>query len=100
MISKNTVIKMGNRLGFEVVKISSANPFPEYERIIKERIQAGFDPDELMGHEQILEQAEIFAYPANSLRNAKSIISMALLLYSGLSRSYETGGTSRSTFKG
>jgi len=68
-------------LGFEVVRFSSADPFPEYEKTVKDRIQAGLYPTELMSHEKILENVETYADPSNSLSGAKSIISMAFCYF-------------------
>jgi len=81
MISKEKVTRLGNRLGFEVVRISSAAPFPEYEKAVKERIREEFYPTELISYEKILERVEIYADPSNSLVGAKSIISMAFCYF-------------------
>ena len=81
MISKEEVTRLGNQLGFEVVRFGSADPFPEYEQAVKKRIREDLYPPELMSYEKILEKAEIYANPSNSLPGAKSIISMAFCYY-------------------
>lgn len=81
MISKETVGKLGNELGFEIVRMCSADPFIEYGKTIKERIRVGLYPDELISHEQILKNVEAFADPSNSFPEAETIISMAFCYY-------------------
>jgi len=77
MIAKERVIELGNRLGFEIVRICSADPFTDYEQIVKQRVRMGFYPEELVSHEKVLKNVETYADPSNSLSEAKSIISMA-----------------------
>ncbi|MFX0115678.1 MAG: tRNA epoxyqueuosine(34) reductase QueG [Candidatus Hodarchaeota archaeon] len=76
-------MKLGKSLGFEIVKICSADPFDEYEKIVKERISAKLYPEELIPYEEILRNVEIFADPSNSLSEAKSIISVAFHYFDG-----------------
>lgn len=77
MLTKEDVTRLGNQLGFEIVRISSADPFTDYEKTVRERIRARLYPEELITYEKILENFEIYADPSNSLPGAKSIISMA-----------------------
>ena len=81
MISKKDVTKRGNQLGFEVVRIGSADPFSEYETRVKERIRSNIFPKEFMSYEKILEDVDYYVDPSNSLSGAKSIISMAFCYY-------------------
>ncbi len=81
MVSKETVVKLGNRLGFEIVRMCSADPFTEYEKTVKERFKSGLYPKEVVSHEKILENVETFTDPCNSLPEAKTIISMAFYYY-------------------
>jgi epoxyqueuosine reductase len=77
MVAKEEVIRLGNRLGFELVRTCSANPFTNYEETVKERIRTGLYPEDLIPNEEILKNVEIYADPSNSLPEAKAIISMA-----------------------
>lgn len=77
MLSKEAVIRLGNQLGFEIVRICSADPFTDYEKTVRERIKVGLYPKELISYEKILKNFEIYTDPSNSLPGAKSIISLA-----------------------
>ena len=81
MVSKEEVVELGNRLGFEIVRMCPADPFTDYEKTLKERIRVGLYPEDLISHKKILKQVEIYADPTNSLPEAKSIISMAFCYY-------------------
>ncbi len=81
IINKEEIIKIGNRFGFEIVKICSPKQFTDYEKIVKERIRAGLYPEELISYEEILKDVETYANPYNSLPDAKSIICMAFCYY-------------------
>lgn len=81
MVTKEEVVKLGNRLGFEIVRTCSADPFTNYEETVRERIKIGLYPKELISYEKILKNVEIYADPSNSLPEAKTIISMAFYYY-------------------
>lgn len=81
MLSREEVVKFGNKLGFESVGMCSAEPFTDYKKTVKERIRAGLYPKDLMSYEKILENVETYADPSNSLPNAKTIISMTFCYY-------------------
>lgn len=80
-MSKQEVIRLGNKLGFEIVKICSADQFTDYERTVKARIKMKLYPADLVSHEKVLKNVETYADPSNSLPEAKSIISMAFCYY-------------------
>jgi epoxyqueuosine reductase len=81
MVSKEEVVRLGNRLGFEIVRVCSADPFTNYEETVKERIKGGLYPKDLVSHEEVLKNIETYADPSNSLSEAKTIISMAFCYY-------------------
>jgi epoxyqueuosine reductase len=81
MVSKEQVVKLGNRLGFEIVRTCSADPFRDYENAVRERIRIGLYPEELRAREEILKDVEVYADPASSLKEAKTIISMGFCYY-------------------
>jgi len=83
MMLKEKIVKLGNSLGFELVRMCSADPFSDYIKTIKERIRIGLYPKGLVSHEEILKNIETFAEPSNSLPEAKTIISMAFYYYTG-----------------
>ena len=77
MMPKEQIVKLGHRLGFEIVKMCSAEPFTDYERTLKERIKAGLYPKDLIDYEGILKNVSTYTDPSSSLPNAKTIISVA-----------------------
>ncbi len=81
MVSKKEVVRLGNRLGFEIVRVCLADPFTNYEKTMRERIRFGLYPKDLISHEEILKNIEIHADPTNSLPEAKAVISMAFCYY-------------------
>ncbi len=81
MLSKEEAIRLGRRLGFDVVRICSADPFTEYQKTVKERIKRGLYPEELIAHEEILRSIEAFSDPFSSLPEANTIISLAFYYY-------------------
>lgn len=81
MLSKQNVIEIGNRLGFEIVRFCSPEPFSDYERTVKERIRGGLYPKELIDWERLLDRVEVYADPANVLPGARSVISIAFSYY-------------------
>jgi len=83
MLSKEKAVKLGQNIGFEIVKICSADPFTEYRETARERIKMGLYPKELIAHEKILKSIEVFADPSNSLPEARTIISLAFYYYTG-----------------
>ena len=81
MISKSQIVKLGQKLGFEIVKMCSAEPFTDYERTLKERIKEGLYPKDLIDCEGALKSVSTYADPSNSLQNPKTIISMSFCYY-------------------
>ncbi len=81
MVSKEEVVRLGNRLGFEIVRMCSADPFTDYEKTVRERIKIGLYPKDLISHERVLKNVETYANPSKSLPEAKAIVSMAFHYY-------------------
>jgi epoxyqueuosine reductase QueG len=81
MFERDDIVRIGNDLGFEIVKFCSAEPFTDYSENIKNRINKGYYPKELTMFEKILEEAEEISDPSNSLKGSKTIISMAFRFY-------------------
>jgi epoxyqueuosine reductase len=81
MVSKEEVVRLGNRLGFEIVRMCSADPFTDYRRTVRKRIGTGLYPKDLISHEKILKNIETYADPSNSLPGAKSVVSLAFCYY-------------------
>jgi epoxyqueuosine reductase len=82
MESKEELVRLGSRLGFEIVKVCSADPFTSYEETVRERIRNGFYPKDLISHKKILKNVETYTDPSNSLPEAKTIVSMAFCYHS------------------
>ena len=75
MLNTNTIKEYAYSLGFDTVRITGAEEFPETERIIKERIAQGL-MDGLPWF--TAERAEVSCYPDVLLPQAQSIIALAM----------------------
>jgi len=75
MLNTATIKEYGYSLGFDIVRITSAEEFPEAERVIKERIAQGL-MDGLPWF--TAERAEVSCHPDALLPEARSIIALAM----------------------
>jgi epoxyqueuosine reductase len=75
MLNTTTIKEYAYSLGFDIVRITSAEEFPEAERIIKERIAQGL-MDGLPWF--TAERAEVSCHPDALVPGAKSIIALAM----------------------
>ncbi|HJT59469.1 MAG TPA: tRNA epoxyqueuosine(34) reductase QueG [Ktedonobacteraceae bacterium] len=75
MLSTNAIKEYAYTLGFDIVRITSADGFPEAERVIKERIAQGL-MDGLPWF--TAERADVSCHPDALLPGAQSIIALAM----------------------
>src|ERR1700693_5260831 len=75
MLNTTTIKEYAYSLGFDIARITSADEFPDTERIIKERISRGL-MDGLPWF--TAERAEVSCYPDALLPGARSIIALAM----------------------
>src|SRR5215831_12859153 len=75
MLNTATIKEYAYELGFDIARISSAEAFPEAERVIKERIAQGL-MDGLPWF--TAERADVSCHPNTLLPDARSIISLAM----------------------
>ena len=75
MLNTTTIKEYAYSLGFDIARITSAEEFPDDERIIKERISQGL-MDGLPWF--TAERAEVSCYPDALLPGARSIIALAM----------------------
>ncbi|WP_376793737.1 tRNA epoxyqueuosine(34) reductase QueG [Thermogemmatispora sp.] len=75
MLDAGPIKAYGHELGFDLVRITGAEAFPEAERVIKERIAAGL-MDGLPWFTS--ERAEVSCHPDALLPEARSIIALAM----------------------
>src|SRR5437763_16417710 len=75
MIHTQTIKEYAYSLGFDMVRITTAEAFPEAERVIKERIARGL-MDGLPWF--TAERADVSCHPEALLPDAKSIIALAM----------------------
>lgn len=70
-------------VGFDIVGITSADPFIRYEKIVKERTRIGLIPSDVGDWEdlRILQKPGFFSQPRNNLPDAKSIVSLAICYF-------------------
>src|SRR5260370_8056203 len=79
MLNITTIKEYAYSLGFDIVRITSAEEFPEAERVIKERIAQGL-MDGLPWF--TAERAEVSCHPDTLLPGASSIIALAMVYLS------------------
>src|SRR5436305_11026249 len=75
MVNTQTIKEYAYSLGFDMVRITTAEAFPEAERVIKERIAQGL-MDGLPWF--TAERADVSCHPDALLPDAKSIIALAM----------------------
>src|SRR5436305_10102145 len=75
MVNTQTIKEYAYSLGFDMVRITTAEAFPEAERVIKERIAEGL-MDGLPWF--TTERADVSCHPDVLLPDAKSIIALAM----------------------
>lgn len=80
MVTASEVKDYGTRLGLDIVRIASAEPFADYPKAVKDRMTKGYIPPESLANEEILRRAEEFADPRTSLPGARSVVSLAMSL--------------------
>lgn len=80
MVTASEVKDYGVKLGLDIVRIASAEPFADYPKVVKERMDKGYIPTEALANEEVLRRAEEFADPETSLRGARSIVSLAMCI--------------------
>jgi epoxyqueuosine reductase len=75
MVNTQTIKEYAYSLGFDMVRITTAEAFPEAEQVIKERIAQGL-MDGLPWF--TAERADVSCHPDALLPDAKSIITLAM----------------------
>src|SRR6266480_7424227 len=75
MLNSNTIKEYAYSLGFDIVRITGADDFPETERIIKQRIAQGL-MDGLPWF--TAERSEVSCHPDALLPDAQSILTLAM----------------------
>lgn len=75
MLNTSTIKEQANALGFDIARITTADEFPEAERVIKERIAQGL----MEGLPWFTaERADVSCHPDALLPEAKSIIALGM----------------------
>ena len=78
MISATEIKEFGRRIGLDLVRITSADPFPAYPETVQNRLENKLIPAESRASEDIFKRAQFYSNPQNSLFGAKSIISIGI----------------------
>lgn len=78
MISVAEIKRYGTKIGLDVIRVASANPFPDFVKTVQTRIKNGLVPAESQDAEDIFKRLEFYSDPKNSLPRAKSIISLGM----------------------
>ncbi|MFX0114543.1 MAG: hypothetical protein ACFFB3_08340 [Candidatus Hodarchaeota archaeon] len=78
MISADEVREYRTRIGIDLIRVASAEPFSEDVRIVRNRIDRGLIPAESPDEEEIFRRIEFYSKAESSLPQAKSIISLGM----------------------
>jgi epoxyqueuosine reductase len=78
LISAAEIKRYGAKVGLDIIRITSAEPFPDYVRIVQNRVEDGLIPIESQKSENIFKRLKFYSEPENSLPTAKSIISLGM----------------------
>ena len=78
MISSAEVKKYGAKIGLDIVGVTSTEPFPEYVKIVQNRIKNGLIPIESQEAEDIFKRLNFHSEPEKSLPRAKSVLSLGM----------------------
>ena len=89
MLSTTLIKEYARELGFDSVRITGAEAFPEAERVIKERLAQGL-MDGLPWF--TAERADVSCYPDVLLPEARSIIALAMCYLSEQPEEHQEGG--------
>ena len=72
---KQAIIEHAHELGFDLVRVTSAEPFPETQRVLEERIAAGLFAGLPWFH---MERARVAGDPQHLLPGARAIVSVGI----------------------
>src|SRR5258708_36961561 len=89
MVSTTAIREYAYELGFDSVRITGAEAFPEAERVIKERLASGL-MDGLPWFTS--ERADVSCYPDALLPEAQSIVALAMCYLSEQPDESQEGG--------
>lgn len=78
MISAVEVKKYGAKIGLDTVGVTSADSFPEYVKVVQNRIENGLIPTESQEAEDIFKRLKFHSKPEKSLPQAKSVLSLGM----------------------
>jgi epoxyqueuosine reductase len=73
-VTKQDVKRLASEAGFDLVRVTTADPFVDWQRAIKERIALGLIPPSSMQEEEPFRQPDDWADPARNLEGARSVV--------------------------
>jgi len=81
MVSAAEVKKYGAKIGLDIVGVTSADPFPEYVKIVQNRIKNRLVPIESQEAEDIFKRLNFYSEPEKSLLLARSVLSLGMRFF-------------------
>jgi epoxyqueuosine reductase len=73
-VTKQEVRRLASEVGFDLVRVTTAEPFVEWERAVKERIAKGLIPLSSIQEEEPFRRMDEWADPARNLEGARSVV--------------------------
>lgn len=78
MVTKQDVRRLAGEVGFDLVRVTTADPFADWARAVKERIAKGLVPHESLQNEEPFRQPDDWADPVRNLEGARSVLVVGL----------------------
>lgn len=78
MLTSEEVKRLGREAGFDIVRITTAEPFPQFVPAVEERRGRGCFPEDMLRAYEALRRPRVAADPRSALPGARSVISLAL----------------------
>jgi len=73
-VTKQDVRRLASEAGFDLVRVTTADPFADWERAVKERIAKGLIPLSSVQDEEPFRRPDEWADPARNLEGARSVL--------------------------
>lgn len=90
VLTSDDVKATARKIGFDLVGITTADPFPKHAKAVKDRTARGSMPDELVRHFEAIGNADAISDPRTAMPEARSIIVLGMRY---LLAEKHTGGT-------
>ncbi len=78
-VTKQEVRSFASEAGFDLVRVTTADPFADWERAVKDRIAKGLIPHTSILEEEPFQRPDDWADPSRNLEGARSVVVVGML---------------------